>query len=94
MSYYRTHQRIRQYLADYAADRALVHCDLHRARVDQLYSSDPIVATYTVGWDRATRTPYAQRDELVLFPPGTPDHIAADIKHRLMRSVLDRCSVA
>lgn len=85
MTSYRTHARIRQYLADWMADRALVHTDLHRAQVDRIYMADPIVRGYIVGWDNATRTPYAYRPRTGTFlvPFGTPEETTMAILHRI-----------
>jgi|GEM_PF-5427037 len=82
MTSYRTHARIRKYLADWMADRALVHTDLHRAQVDRIYMADPVVKGYRVGWDCTAQTPYAYRGGTWLFPFGTPGPTAAAIALR------------
>lgn len=82
MSNYRPHSKIRQYLADYIADRALVCTDLHRDQIDRIYYDDPIVQGYTICWDHATRTPFARRGCLWLFPEPTDDHTQIDIINR------------
>jgi len=78
----RPHARIRQYLADWVADRSLVYTDLHRAQVDHIYTTDPVVRGYTVGWDAGTHTPYAHKRGTWFFPPNTPAATCHAIQHR------------
>lgn len=79
------YRRIQQYLADYAADRALVHTDLHRAQVDRIYRFDPRVAGWTVAWDDTTRTPYAKRGNSIIYPaPGIDPVTAIYIAYRAL----------
>lgn len=75
-----THTRIRQYLAEWQADRALVYTDLHRAQVDRIYLADPVVRRYRVGWDSTYQVPFAYRGGAWLFPPGTPGPTTAAIQ--------------
>ena len=65
----RPHSSLLHYLADYIADRSLVHTTNERAQVDRIYHRDPSrIGSWTAHWHHSTSTPYLFKRGQFLFP--------------------------